>query len=347
MAYGGKWRSSGNAGSRGGPNGLRKRNQQQTPCRYFQRGKCHYGEGCRFSHELTGAVDCKSHRAAYQPTADYLDARNPYLDWKRLLRNGIQGSGYSQTEHDEILQFWNGALEILESENSGNHQFLVKDLVDDNLHGLDFILATADADNLEGIKRIPAYHDPFLKVITHTSLLNCLSVDTFVGTLYTTFGGTNGDRAISCLRSVCRNLMNKGADASESAPVASLEKVKLLLNALYQLLSRVARARFHDELPGLLDLTGKLVFEMTQTSSDADLDGLEGRLEVMRRLITSARRTLVKIRDPKEASHTAELVLSSFPMDMQIPGGRHDNNFAKISQVLILPTYQEIISKIY
>jgi hypothetical protein len=126
--------------------------------------------------------------------------------------------------------------------------------VDDDLQGLDFILATAGADNPEGIRRIPAYHDPFLKVITHTSLLNCLSVDTFVGTLYTTFGGTNGDRAIRYLRSVCRNLISKGADASESAPVASLEMAKLLLlDALYQLLTRVARARFHDELPGLLD----------------------------------------------------------------------------------------------
>jgi hypothetical protein len=289
-------------------------------------------------------VDFKSHRIAYQPTADYLNAPNPYLDWKRLLRNGIKGSGYSQSEHDEIFQFWNGALEILKSDNSGNHQFLVKNLVDDNLHGLDFILATADADNPEGIRRIPDYHDLFLKVITHTSLLNCLSVDTFVGTLYTTFGGTNGDRAIRYLRSVCRNLMNKGADASESVPVTSLEMVKLLLNALYQLLSRVARARFHDELPGLLDLTGKLVIEMTETCSNADLDGLEGRLEVMRSLITSASRTLVKTRGPEEASHMAELALSSFPMDMQIPGGRHDNDFAEISRVLILPTHQEIVS---
>jgi hypothetical protein len=289
-------------------------------------------------------VDFKSHRIAYQPTADYLNAPNPYLNWKRLLRNGIQGSGYSQTEHDEIFQFWNGALKILESDNSGNHQFLVKDLVDDNLHGLDFILATADADNPEGIRRIPAYHDPFLKVITHTSLLNCLSVDTFVGTLYTTFGGTNGDRAIRYLRSVCRNLMNKGADASESAPVTSLEMVKLLLNALYQLLSRVTRARLHDELPGLLDLTSKLVLEMTETCSNADLDGLEGRLDVIRSLITSASRALVKTRGPEEASRTAELALSSFPMDMQIPGGRHDNDFAEISRVLILPTHQEIVS---
>ncbi|KAL4804110.1 hypothetical protein BDV18DRAFT_166268 [Aspergillus unguis] len=336
MAYRGKWRSSGNAGSGGRHNGFRKRNQQETPCRFFQRGKCHYGDGCRFSHESTGAADFKWERTA----ADYLDARNPYLDWKRLLRRGIRGSGYSQEEHDEILQFWNGALEILESDDSGNHQSLAKDLVDDKLQGLEFVLATADADNPEGSRRIPAYHNPFLKVITHASLLNCLSVDTFVGTLYTTFGGTNGDRAIRYLRSICRWLTDTGTDASESAPVASFEMVKLLLHALYQLLSRVARARFHDELSGLLDLTGNLISEMRQTCSNADIDGLQGRLEVMRSLMPRASGTPVITRC-REGSHPAE---SSFPMDIQVPGGRHDNDFAEISRVLILPTHQEIVS---
>lgn len=87
-------------------------------------------------------------------------------------------------EHEEIVEFWNGALKILESDNRENHQFLAKDLVDDSLHGYDFILATADADNPEGVRPLPTYDEPFLKVITHTSLLNCLSVDSFVGTVH-------------------------------------------------------------------------------------------------------------------------------------------------------------------
>ena len=62
--------------------------------------------------------------------------------------------------------------------------------------------------------------------------------------------------------------------------------------------------------------------------SSAELNRLEGRLEVMRSLVASASRTLVKIRGPEEASHTAESALSSFPIDMQIPGGRHDTTTA-------------------
>lgn len=342
MARRGNWRSRSHTSNRGGSNGFGKRNQPATLCTHFQRGRCHYGERCRFSHDVTKAADFKPSPAAFHPTADDLDARNQYFDWKSLLRYGILGSGYSQREHGEIVQFWNGALEILESDNRENHQFLAKDLVDDSLHGHDFILAAADADHPEGLRT--AYDEPFLKVITHTSLLNCLSVDSFVGTLYTSFGGTNGDRAIRYLRSVCRSLMNQRQESNEDALVISLDMMKLLLNTLYQLLTRVRRARFHDELPALLDLTRELGFKMVQTCSKADLDGLESKIEVMQSLINSANRSLVSPRAPEETTQMTGSVLSSFPMDMQIPGGRHDNDLAEISQVQILPTHGEIVS---
>ncbi|KAJ5458807.1 hypothetical protein N7530_010751 [Penicillium desertorum] len=204
------------------------------------------------------------------------------------------GSGYSRRGYEEIVQFWNGALEILESDSRENHQFLAKDLVDDNLYGYDFILATADADNPEGVRPIPTYDEPFLKVITYTSLLNCLSVDSFVGTLYISFGGTNGDRAIRYLRSVCRSLMSKGEEINENVPVISLGMMKLLLNTLYQLLLRVRRARFHDEIAALLDLIREVGSKITETCSKADIDGLESRIEVMQSLIASANRRCMR-----------------------------------------------------
>ncbi|PLB49662.1 hypothetical protein P170DRAFT_384852 [Aspergillus steynii IBT 23096] len=344
MTHRRNWRSRGNTSNGGGPSSFRKRNQPETFCVHFQRGRCHYGDRCRFSHDANKAADFKSNPAAYHPTTHDLDARNQYFDWKRLLRNAISGPGYSRRKHEEIVQFWNGALEILESDSRENHQFLAKDLVDDNLHGYDFILATADADNPEGVRPISTYDEPFLKVITHASLLNCLSVDSFVGTLYTSFGGTNGDRAIRYLRSVCRSLMSKGEETNENLPVISLDMMKLLLNTLYQLLSRVRRARFHDEIPALLDLIREVRSQITETCSNADIDGLESRIEVMQSLIASANSRLYTPRAHEENAQKSGSALSSFPLDMQTPGGRHDNDLADISQVQILPTHGEIIS---
>jgi hypothetical protein len=311
---------------------------------YFQRGRCLYGERCKFSHDVTKAANFKSNAAAYHPTADDPNARNQYFDWKGLLRSGISGFGYPRREQEEIVQFWNGALEILESDSRENHQLLAKDLVDDNLHGYDFILATADADHPEGLRPIPAYDEAFLKVITHISLLNCLSIDSFVGTLYTSFGGTNGDRAIRYLRGVCQSLMGNGESTNENAPLISLDMIKLLLNTLYQLLSRVRRAQLHDDLPALLDLTRELGSKLAGKCSNADLDGLESRIEVMQSLIASANRKLVTPRANEGNAQRTGPVLSSFPMDMQIPGGRHDNDLAEISRIQILPTHGEIVS---
>ncbi|KAL5337619.1 hypothetical protein BJX70DRAFT_409080 [Aspergillus crustosus] len=337
MAYRGNWRHRANASNRGGFNNAGARNHQATICTHFRRGRCNFGERCRYSHDTTTSSGFRLDKPAYQPTAVELDARNDYFEWKRLLRYGIQGTGYSRRQHEEIVGFWNQALEILDSDSRENHQFLAKDLVDDKLQGYDFILATADADSPDGLGRLPGYDEPFLRVMTHDSLLNCLSVDSFVGTLYTFFGGTNGERAIRYLRSVCQNLMSDDEDVS-------LDMMKLVLNTIYQLLSRVRRARFHEDIRALLDLTHELVSKMTATCSRADLDGVRSKIETMRRLIASANSSLVT-RSAREGppSQTTGL-LSSFPMEMEIPGGRHDNDLADISQVQILPTHGEIVS---
>ncbi|KAJ6127868.1 hypothetical protein N7471_009085 [Penicillium samsonianum] len=83
---------------------------------------------------------------------------------------------------------------------------------------------------------------------------------------------------------------------------------------------------------------------MTETCSKADLDGLESRLEVMQSLIISANRNLVIPRAHEENSQKTGSVLLSFPMDMQIPGGRHDNDLAETSRIQIFPIHGEIDS---
>ncbi|CDM36040.1 unnamed protein product [Penicillium roqueforti FM164] len=122
------------------------------------------------------------------PTTDDSSTRKRYIDWKKILRTNSIGVR-SRGGQEEILRLWEGVVEILDSGNTGDQQLLVKYLVDDALDGHGFFLETIDTTGQDWSRRIPVYVEPFLKAITHPSLLDCLSVDSFVGTMYATFGG--------------------------------------------------------------------------------------------------------------------------------------------------------------
>ncbi|KAJ5769858.1 uncharacterized protein N7511_001909 [Penicillium nucicola] len=314
--------------------------QSDKICMHFQRGTCRYGSACKFSHNLNSSDGSQLHpRTRKDNPMDSQDAQR-YLDWRRILRNGTSGS-WLFAEH--ILQLWKGALDILDSENSENHQRLAKDLVDDNLQGQKFILASTQNMNLNASGAIPLYVEPFLQVITHLSLLNCLSVDSFVGTMYSSFSGPNGDRAIDFLKCVCQTLGQKFEQQSKDETSFKTNIMKLLVNALYQLLYRIRQARLNDGLPLLLDLLDELVGTHLKACSVADLDAFSSRLEIMRNLVTAANDSLVPVLQTESPQGT-RVVESSFPLDMELPGGRHDNDLADISMIRLIPTYGEIVS---
>ncbi|KAJ5335800.1 uncharacterized protein N7506_005736 [Penicillium brevicompactum] len=343
MHRGNDKRSRGYMANRGGSSNKRNYSQASSPCEHFQRGRCRYGSKCKYSHQMAGVAEFQSKSAVNQRTPANPEARNRYFDWKRLLREGPVRTGHIQRGNDTLADFWNGALKILESKSTEDHQFLAKDLVNDELRGFAFILATAQSDILPNFDQISSHHEAFLKVITHASLLSCLSVDTFVGTFYTYFSGTNGDRAITYLSGISQKLM-AWQDSTEVTPMVSLSMLNLILNVLYQLLSRVRHSRFHAELPRLLDLTHAMKSKITETSSQADLDGIESRTEILTNLVNNANRSLCAPKPQEDISPKSNQVMSSFPMDLQIPGGRHDNDLAEISRIQILPTHGEILS---
>jgi hypothetical protein len=112
-------------------------------------------------------------------------------------------------------QIWSGALEILEGDDRQRKQLLPRDLDNDEYHGKLHIAAVLSKDlrdgDEEGFLRVAR---PFLLVFTHTSLLGCLTVDTFVGALYNFISGTNGTRAVSFFLRICRALLASLVDTN-------------------------------------------------------------------------------------------------------------------------------------
>lgn len=297
-------------------------------CHQFQRGSCRFGASCRFSHEVPPASG--NHPA--RPLSD-----DNFADFKRLIRKGALYAG-SGTAHARSTSVWASALLVLEADNQDAQQFIAKDIASDGFEGYNLIDKTAQMSGRDDEMNIRCAYD-FLRVITHPSFLDPLSLDTFVSTIYNFFSGRNGDRAITFFLKLCRQLMAFHQMYDRIPGSTVIEFATLILRALSELLNRESRVRFHENIPTLLDEV-QILTALDEPNTDTDT--ITRRINLLQRLVTRETSRLTDtVNDAPEASNTP-FIRSTFPTQMVLPGGRHDNDYADIGQIQILPTHGEI-----
>ncbi|KAK3947200.1 hypothetical protein QBC32DRAFT_355035 [Pseudoneurospora amorphoporcata] len=188
---------------------------------------------------------------------------------------------------------------------------------------------------------------PFLKVLTHHSLCDSLSVDVYAGKIYRYFGGINGETAISFLSNLGRRSISMlEQDASFPVSWQPDTTCTLLLTCLLRLVRRERKALLNDDLPKLVDDLQRFVVLLQEDESFGPAaDRCTSYLDILRRLMESATLLLGDAEFHPGARGQPGPVRSTFPMDAHIPGGNHDNDYANICSIQILPTYGEIISR--
>ncbi|KAL9574223.1 hypothetical protein ACKAV7_001738 [Fusarium commune] len=319
-------------------NGNKSKNQ---PCFQFQRGKCKYGRDCKFSHDKDGT----SNERPSRPADNHLDAeaREEYYDWKRLLR-GSPYDSFGSERIEETLKFWEGALGILDGDSQDQHHIVAKELVHDEFNGPEWIDVTTKMTSFTTTSSFKCAEN-FLRVIAHPALTP-LSISAFVGTIYVLFGGTSGQQGIEFLSRMCTSISkNIGGTVGTLDPELH-DLVDVILKALHELLVKTSRTRFCDGLPKLIELLDNILAVIAQHVGGAYRDGLQGRLDIIKRIVDGSTARVVPIKPPADGKkRDKNSVASSFPHEVAIPGGRHDNDFAEISDVSILPTQGEIASE--
>lgn len=306
----GNHRGRGKGGALGGRNA----------CYFFRNtGTCKFGSRCKFSHDSSSNRQIGRHQAPnVEETIEQQQSRADYNAWRRFIRHPPSHNDYS------ALSLWQGALQILNGDDREWKQMLPRDLDDeDQYYGRQHIQDILD-------KRIQTIHDhvflgifrSFLLVITHTALLDCLSVDTFVGSLYNFISGTNGSRAISCFQHLCEVL----ASSSLSPESESIDTVIVAMStALCEILRREQRARFNEELPALINSLENITQIFCQDASISTSQIMQTRIRELHSMIARAG-NLLNDETSRPIRPLMNAVKSAYPREIVVPRDRKQSS---------------------
>lgn len=323
----GDWRGNGwGSSSRGGSGGGRNSKQ---PCRFFQSGKCTYGTKCSYSHDLSSDGPGEGLRQRREETPEQQQAKAEYNTWRRIIKREPRANDIMT-----VRSLWTGALDILNGDDREWKQRLPKDLDSDEFNGRHHIRTLMEMEtHTHGSSTFMDLVLPFLQVITHPCLLDCISVDTAVGGLYNFISGANGSRAILFFNSVVKNLLDHHLESGVSSPSVDLEKTLIAsLVALRELLTREQRAAFHDDLPTLVNSLEN-VAEVTGIDKQPIASQLiRDKVQGLRGVIGRATGLLRSEEEQEKTGVSTPAVTSTYPRNVILPLNRHDNDKLDITR---------------
>jgi hypothetical protein len=265
--------------------------------------------------------------------------KEDYNSWKRLIKRPPISNDIMTIE-----LLWTGALTILNKGDRNWKQMLPRDLDAEDNYGREHIQALLSmVSHAGGCGTYVALALPFLSVITHPAMLDCLSVDTFVGGLYNFISGTNGKRAVPFFRRLCTNLINAYCESTISKTSMKAALIAMA-TALCELLKREQRAAFHEDLPDLVDSLQNAAEATGIEETSVTFQVIINRKSELRAIIARANGLLVDVEAPNVNGVSTAVVKSTYPRQIVRPGGHHDNDKIDITKVKILPTEDEIRS---
>ncbi len=312
-------------GDRGGKGGNVHRGRPRL-CRFIEQGEhCRYGDDCAYSHDILKRN--KQPNGGLADTPEQEREREDYNSWKRLIKRPP-----IPNDTRTIALLWNGALTILNEGDRDWKQMLPRDLDAEENYSREHIKALLSMEShTNGYATFVALAQPFLSVITHLDMLDCLSVDTFVGGLYNFISGSNGTRAVPFFQRLCTNLADAYCESNVSSTSVETTLITMLIS-LREILKREQRAAFNEELPDLINSLQSLAEATGIDDTSAASQVIISQSSEIRAILTRANGLLADVEVPNVDGVSTTVVKSTYPRQIVVPGGHHDNNNMRISQ---------------
>jgi hypothetical protein len=274
-------------------------------------------------------------------TEEQRQARQSYYAWKRLLS--------SDTNNERTMRrLWEGALKIVGAGDRDWKQQLPQDLDSDDKHHKGRLhidaLMSKRVLNDEGNKILLSCRN-FLLTITHPDLLNCMAVDTYVGSIYNYISGANGTRAMPFFQHLCEAItVARTANNPTIASDLLDDMLVAVATALRELLKRERRARFNEDLESLMDSLETAAKMISSDKPSITSMMVLNHMKSVRDMVARANGLLSKHASAPNGAPSHSEGVSFYPRDLVIPGDRHDNDKLDMTEIAIFPTRDEIMS---
>jgi len=246
---------------------------------------------------------------------------------------------------NELANTINKGLAIIESGDSDPRQAVIKDLGNDK--GLQWIVRVLESNFSirPGVQvlNFQTHLIPFLRLISHEDIMTSLVLENAIGTIYNIVYGVNGRRGLMFFEKVLGYLKQGMLDADMKTKCE--QGIFVISATLFNTINLNQDAAVQGKFKDIVTSLGVCLDEFPVAR--------RGSLA-----LRSAERNIQKIKERLRMGDTIpymayQVAATSFPEfqmqvdppgDLSLKGPRHDNDFASIDHIKILPTTGEIKS---
>lgn len=243
----------------------------------------------------------------------------------------------------DTKKFFQMGWNLIKSEDAGTRQYVITKLGAET--GLAIIKTLTDIMNAsqEDETILSIFRDrtlPFYRIISHSDVLSLLILKTSVDTIYTFLFGPSGRRGVRVFRSTATALSGMILRHSSSDEEASTIAISSSLTVLDWLIEINQSAQVIEGFTAIIETISVCIPEnFIVPNAQQSLTQIRHRLNIGSLLPLASTQST-----PQNLLFAAFKLSQDLPESLSNNGARHDNDYASIADIQILPTAQEIAS---
>lgn len=318
---------------------------------YKRTGHCKYGKWCRYSHELAPnrqKQELPPEVVRFFANHDIANAKpkpdGKLREWKQLLAQGVSVSRPSPAT---VSRFFVLALELMDGDISSS-QFVIKHVASES--GLPFIKDVVERHVRIAERTGPSLTfwtteiKPLFQLITHPRVIDSAVLEQEVATIFNYVLGLGGHR-MNYLFGHLIKLVQAWPDTDDKGDLTMMSAVELSLAVLTKILDCNTVNIVNEAFAHLNTRFAEVVAESTDDQESFTRLQSMKYIDYIRRRIEVGDEIVAYQDLPTEPVLRENFVLRrDLPGALSAEGPRHDNDFADISKISILPTCEEIMS---